>query len=120
MRFSEHGGSAGPTGRPLASLSTRELLLQGDIDALLASDRAGGGHAVGALQVQIELGRCRMLVGDLEALTDRVALSLDTTVGDPVNLYADDRLVARAELLVQGGCVCARIVEMAQLHGEAP
>ena len=114
MRFNEHRGPAGRPATSAASLSSRALLLRGDLDALLASDRAFERQVVGDMQVQIELGRCRMLRRGLEELTDGVALSLDAAVGDPVNLYLDDRLVAKAVLLVQGGCFCARILETVQ------
>ncbi len=64
------------------------------------------------LNVKIELGRTRMLVEDVLRLTDGTVVELDKIAGDPVDVYVNDRLVARGEVLVLNDNFCVRISEI--------
>jgi len=61
------------------------------------------------LNVKIELGRCRMLVDDVLRLGEGAVVELDKLAGDPVDVYVNDRLVARGEVLVLNDNFCVRI-----------
>jgi flagellar motor switch protein FliN/FliY len=117
-----------------------EEITQADIDALMIA--AGGGeHAPTAatpaaaastapaavttqryelptmlndvkLRVKIELGRTRMLVEDVLKLGEGGVVELDKLAGDPVDVYANDRLIARGEVLVLTDSFCVRISEV--------
>lgn len=64
------------------------------------------------LNVRIELGRTRMLVEDVLKLGDGSVVVLDKLAGDPVDVYVNDRLVARGEVLVLNDCFCVRISDV--------
>ncbi|MBI1825594.1 MAG: flagellar motor switch protein FliN [Planctomycetes bacterium] len=64
------------------------------------------------LNVKIELGRTRMLVEDVLKLGEGSVVELDKLAGDPVDVYANDRLVARGEVLVLNDSFCVRINEV--------
>lgn len=87
---------------------------------------AGGGGAGGAakapegldlladvsLNVKIELGRTKMLVEDVLKLAQGSVVELDKLAGDPVDVYVNDRLVARGEVLVLNDNFCVRVNEI--------
>jgi flagellar motor switch protein FliN/FliY len=64
------------------------------------------------LQVKIELGRTRMLVEDVLKLGEGAVVELDKLAGDPVDVYVNDRHVARGEVLVLNDNFCVRISEI--------
>ena len=63
-------------------------------------------------RVKIELGRTRMLVEDVLKLSEGSVVELDKLAGDPVDVYANDRLVARGEILVLDESFCVRISDV--------
>lgn len=64
------------------------------------------------LRVKIELGRTRMLVEEVLKLGEGSVVELDKLAGDPVDVFANDRLVARGEVLVLDDSFCVRINEV--------
>ena len=64
------------------------------------------------LNVKIELGRSRMLVEDVLKLAEGSVVELDKLAGDPVDVFVNDRLVARGEVLVLIDNFCVRINEI--------
>lgn len=64
------------------------------------------------LQVKIELGRTRMLVEDVLRLGEGAVVELDKLAGDPVDVYVNDRHVAKGEVLVLNDNFCVRINEI--------
>jgi flagellar motor switch protein FliN/FliY len=64
------------------------------------------------LNVKIELGRARMLVEDVLKLGEGSVVELDKLAGDPVDVFVNDRLVARGEVLVLNDNFCVRINEI--------
>ncbi len=86
-----------------------------DLDTSLAADEPFKSiellKDVG-LQVKIELGRSRMLVEDVLRLGEGSVVELDKLAGDPVDVYVNDRLIARGEVLVLNDNFCVRINEI--------
>jgi flagellar motor switch protein FliN len=80
---------------------------------------AGGIDLLGDvnLNVKIELGRTKMLVEDVLRLAEGSVVELDKLAGDPVDVYVNDRHVARGEVLVLNDNFCVRISE---ITGAAP
>lgn len=64
------------------------------------------------LAVKIELGRTQMLVEDVLRLSEGSVVELDRLAGEPVDLYVNERLVARGEVLVLNDNFCVRISEI--------
>ncbi len=64
------------------------------------------------LNVKIELGRTRMLVEDVLKLNEGAVVELDKLAGDPVDVYVNERLVARGEVLVLNDNFCVRVHEI--------
>ena len=64
------------------------------------------------LNVKIELGRSRMLVEDVLKLCEGSVVELDKLAGDPVDVFVNDRLVARGEVLVLNDNFCVRVNEI--------
>ncbi|HVU62434.1 MAG TPA: flagellar motor switch protein FliN [Phycisphaerales bacterium] len=64
------------------------------------------------LNVKIELGRTRMLVEDVLRLGEGSVVELDKLAGDPVDVYVNERHVARGEVLVLNDNFCVRINEI--------
>ena len=52
------------------------------------------------VMVSAVLGAVRMPIGDLLRLAPGAVLELDRKVGEPVEIYVNNRLVARGEVLV--------------------
>lgn len=64
------------------------------------------------LNVKIELGRSRMLVEDVLKLGEGSVVELDKLAGDPVDVFVNERLVARGEVLVLNDNFCVRVNEI--------
>lgn len=61
------------------------------------------------LDVKIELGRAGMYIEDVLRLGVGSVVELDKAAGDPVDVFVNDRLVARGEVLVLNDNFCVRI-----------
>ena len=64
------------------------------------------------LHVKVELGRTRMYVEDVLKLSEGSVVELDKLAGDPVDVYVNERLVARGEVLVLNDSFCVRVSEI--------
>jgi flagellar motor switch protein FliN/FliY len=77
-------------------------------DAAAASDRGTTARSAADLeavfdvpvQVSAVLGRARMDVGDLLNLGPGTVLELDRRVGEAIDIYVNNRLVARGEVVL--------------------
>jgi flagellar motor switch protein FliN/FliY len=64
------------------------------------------------VQVRVELGSSTMNVQDVLKLGSGSIVGLNSLVGDPVNVFVNDRLVARGEVLVVRDNLAVRITEV--------
>ncbi|HZE96536.1 MAG TPA: flagellar motor switch protein FliN [Planctomycetota bacterium] len=64
------------------------------------------------VQVRVELGSSKMNVQEVLQLGSGSIVGLDSLVGDPVNIFVNDRLVARGEVLVVRDNFAVRITEV--------
>ena len=64
------------------------------------------------LDLRIELGRTQMQLEDVLQLRSGSVVALDKLAGDPVDVYANGRLVARGEVLVMNDNFCIRVTEL--------
>jgi len=61
------------------------------------------------LEVKIELGRTELFIEDVLRLGVGSVVELDKLAGDPVDIYVNERLVARGEVLVLNENFCVRV-----------
>jgi flagellar motor switch protein FliN/FliY len=64
------------------------------------------------LTVKIELGRTRMRLDDVLRLGQGAIVELDRLAGDPVDVFVNDRLVARGEVVVLNEKFAVRLTEV--------
>jgi flagellar motor switch protein FliN/FliY len=93
-----------PIGRPAAPVATpgRSMDLLGDVE----------------MGVTAELGRTRMLVRDIVALTPGAVIELDRAAGSPVDVLVNGTLIARGEVVVVDEEFGIRITEIVGADGE--
>ena len=85
-----------------------------DLAKELAEQQAASGHSIDLLKdvelnVKIELGRAKMYVEDVLKLSEGSVVELDKLAGDPVDIFVNERLVARGEVLVLNDNFCVRV-----------
>lgn len=64
------------------------------------------------VQVRVELGRSRMVVQDILKLAPGSVVPLDSGTTEPVDIYVNERLVARGEVVVVNDNFAVRITEV--------
>lgn len=77
-------GAKKPAAAPMSSASDRNLNLILDIP----------------LKVSVELGRTKMPVSELLNLTQGSVIELNKLAGEPMEVYVNDKLIARGEAVV--------------------
>jgi flagellar motor switch protein FliN len=87
----DNGAVAAPDGAPLG-LADSELINRGAADLEAVFDVP--------VKVSAVLGRARMEVGELLKLGPGAVLELDRKVGEAIDIYVNDRLVARGEVVL--------------------
>jgi flagellar motor switch protein FliN/FliY len=90
---------------PLPNLDDATPMPPIDPSTLADSDSARGAADLEAVfdvpvQVSAVLGRARMEVGDLLKLGPGTVLELDRKVGEAIDIYVNNRLVARGEVVL--------------------
>ena len=93
------GGSSGSAAsRGQASLKPGDM----DINFLLDVN----------LSIMVEVGRTHMLIEDLLRLEESSIVELDSMVGQPLNIRANEKLVARGEIVVINEKFAVRITDI--------
>jgi flagellar motor switch protein FliN/FliY len=64
------------------------------------------------LQVAVELGRARLSIENLLKLNQGSVVELDHIVGEPLDIYVNNKLVARGEAVVMKEKFGVRIVDV--------
>jgi len=67
--------------------------------------------------LSVTLGRSELTVAELFALKEESLLKLDKGTNEPVDIYLDNRLVGRGELVVVGDNFGVRITEFGKAGG---
>jgi flagellar motor switch protein FliN len=103
----------GSAGRSTEAAVEKTISKQGDIKASnmdLLMDVS--------LRVTVELGRTRMQLARILELQHGSVVELDRLAGDPVDVFVNDRMVARGEVVVVDDKFGVRIIEMVSSNGE--
>jgi flagellar motor switch protein FliN/FliY len=66
------------------------------------------------ISLEVRLGEAPMTVAEMLALKSGAVITLDTGLADHVELYLNDALVARGEVVAVGEKYGVRIIEIAQ------
>jgi flagellar motor switch protein FliN/FliY len=64
------------------------------------------------VKISAVLGRKRISVAELMRLEPGAVIELDRRVGEPIDLYVNDRLVARGELVLVDGVLGVTMTEI--------
>ncbi len=64
------------------------------------------------LEVSIELGRSRMKIKDLLKISEQAVIELNELADEPVAILVNNKLIARGEVLVEGGKYGIRVLEV--------
>jgi flagellar motor switch protein FliN len=64
------------------------------------------------LKISVELGRTRMSLRQTLELVQGSVIELDRLAGDPVDVFVNDRLLARGEVVVVDDKFAVRITEL--------
>ncbi|MDE0793634.1 MAG: flagellar motor switch protein FliN [SAR324 cluster bacterium] len=92
------GGNGDETG------SAKPAPVAGDIDINFLFDVQ--------LSIIVEVGRVQMLISDLLELDEESIIELDSLVGQPLDIRANDLLVARGEVIVVNEKFAVRITDI--------
>ena len=83
---------------------SNDPLSKGDIDINFLFDVQ--------LSIIVEVGRTQMLIGDLLELGEQSIIELDSMVGQPLDIRANNLLVARGEVIVVNEKFAVRITDI--------
>ncbi len=88
-----------------------------NLDELAAEVQASEGQPIDLLgevelDLRIELGRTQMRLEDVLQLRQGSVVALDKLAGDPVDIFANGRLIAHGEVLVMNDNFCVRVTEL--------
>jgi len=82
------------------------------VAAFALDDFGTPDDARAAVVVRLELGRTRLRAAEAERLEAGAVVPLDDAAHDPVNVYANGRLVARGDLVVLDNRFGVRVTEL--------
>jgi flagellar motor switch protein FliN/FliY len=69
------------------------------------------------VKVQAVLGRSRMDIGDLMRLKPGMVVELDRRVGEPVDIFVNNRLIARGEVVLIDATLGITLTEIVRKEG---
>lgn len=87
---------------PSAPEGAAEASLEGNLDLLRDVN----------MKVKVELGRGQMRLKDILRLGQGSVVELEKLAGDPLDIYVNDKVVARGEVLVLNENFCVRLTEI--------
>ena len=83
---------------------SEDSLINGDIDINFLFDVQ--------LSIVVEVGRTQMMISDLLELDEQSIIELDSMVGQPLDIRANNLLVARGEVIVVNEKFAVRITDI--------
>lgn len=103
--------AAGSGASPQAEAKPYKL---GDLSQTEGGDRRQPIDLIGEVEMdlRIELGRTQMRLEEVLHLRGGSVVALDKLAGDPVDVFANGRLIARGEVLVMNDNFCIRVTEL--------
>ena len=71
------------------------------------------------VKVSVVLGRKKIDIASLRALGEGSVIELDRRVGEPVDIYVNEQLIARGELVRVDDGIGVSLTELTQKHQDA-
>lgn len=65
-----------------------------------------------SINLTIEIGRAQMKIRDLLSLTKDSIIDLNKSAGEPVDIYANGRLIAKGNIITANGKYCVRLTSV--------
>ncbi len=94
---------------------TNEIMQSLEQETAMQAEQSGNSALLDIeLEARLQFGSREMLLSELLELTSGDVLELDRLVSDPVDLLIGDRIVARGEVVVLGGCFGLQVTEVLQ------
>ncbi len=89
-------------------------MASGPTAAASSADHSDGLEAVFDVPVKVQavLGRSRMEIGELMRLKPGDVVELDRRVGEPVDIYVNNRLIARGEVVLIDNALGVTLTEI--------
>ena len=102
---------------PQKTASTEEVVLPelAEAEAAVAHEAdVKTKHAIENVPVKIAavLGKTKIDIAQLRSLEGDAVIELDRKVGEPIDLYVNDRLIARGELVMVDGVLGVTMTEI--------
>ena len=107
------GGEAGAAGQAPTEVDFPEIASPGTLEET-RSDPERNIELLRdvTLRVKVELGRGKMFLRDVLRLVEGSVVELEKLAGDPLDIYVNDRLVGKGEVLVLNENFCVRITQI--------
>ncbi|HOJ43950.1 MAG TPA: flagellar motor switch protein FliN [Syntrophorhabdaceae bacterium] len=64
------------------------------------------------VEISVEIGRTKMVIGELLSLSKGSTIELDKIAGEPVDIYVNDRLLGKGDMVVVNERLGVRITEI--------
>ncbi|MCX7856696.1 MAG: flagellar motor switch protein FliN [Deltaproteobacteria bacterium] len=64
------------------------------------------------VEISVEIGKSRMTIGELLSLNKGSIVELDKLAEDPVDIYVNDRLLGKGEIVVSNERLGVRVLEI--------
>ena len=65
-----------------------------------------------SINLTIEIGRAQMKIRDLLSLSKDSIIDLNKSAGEPVDIYANGRLIAKGNIITANGKYCVRLTSV--------
>ncbi|HAR95627.1 MAG TPA: flagellar motor switch protein FliN [Deltaproteobacteria bacterium] len=66
-----------------------------------------------SVEISVEIGRTKMTIGELVSLSKGAIIELNKTAGEAVEIYVNERLLGRGEIIVVNERLGIRMAEIA-------
>jgi flagellar motor switch protein FliN/FliY len=66
-----------------------------------------------SVEISVEIGRTKMTIGELVSLSKGAIIELNKTAGEAVEIYVNERLLGRGEIIVVNERLGIRMIEIA-------
>jgi flagellar motor switch protein FliN len=71
-----------------------------------------------SITISIEVGRTRMKLRDLLRLNKDSIIELDKLATEPVDIFANDKLIARGNIITVNGKYCVRLISLPEVKSK--
>lgn len=71
------------------------------------------------ITISIEVGRAQIKIRDLLSLTKDSIIDLNKSSGEPVDIYANGKLISRGNIITSNGKYCVRLISVTEPVGSA-